>query len=141
MHDVQPHLPLDKKTSKAKGFGNMASSNALIEIRDRKKKGKFARLLQDKTARGEWVVHMGSGHAEKVGKRWLPMFSQFRPGQPYYKIYFAIRQAAECAALAFFLFVRVTQFVLLAAIYFVWRAYVGRHMPFLEVVSVGSEGG
>ena len=138
MHDMQPHLPLDKKSSKAKGFGDL-HNNALIRIRERRQKqGKYARLLEHKTARGEWVVHMGSEHAERLGKRWMPLFNKFRPGQPYYKVYFAGKQAAECAALAFFLITPVTQFMLLAGIYFVWGGYIWRHMPFLETVSVGS---
>ena len=68
---MQPHLPLDKKSSKAKGFGDL-HNNALIRIRERRQKqGKYARLLEHKTARGEWVVHMGSEHAERLGKRWI----------------------------------------------------------------------
>ena len=141
MHDMQPHLPLDKKSSKAKGFGDL-HSNALIKIRERRqKKGMFARLLETKTARGEWVVHMGSEHAETVGKRWLPLFNKFRPEQPYCSNYLACRQFAECAAIAFFWEAPVAQFISLAVIYFVWSAYIWRHMPFLETVSVGSVGG
>ena len=138
---MQPHRPLDKKASKTKGFGDL-HANAMIKIRERsQKKGMFARLLEQKTARGEWVVHMGSKHAEVVGKRWLPLFNKFRPGQPYCKIYFACRQLAECAAIAFFLIAPVAQFISLAVIYFVWSAYIWRHWPFLETVSVGSVGG
>ena len=129
---------MDKKTSKEKGFG-VTQQNAMIRLREqRQRQGMLTGLLEQKTARGKWVVHMGSKHAEIVEKRWLPLFNKFRPGQPYYKIYFAGKQAAECAALAFLLITPFTQFMLLAVIYFVWAAYIWRHMPFLEMVSVGS---
>ena len=93
-------------------------------------------LLEQKTARGKWVVHMGSKHAEIVEKRWLPLFNKFRPEQPYYRIHFAAKQVAECMVLAFLLTAPVTQMVSVAVIYLFWTGYIWRHMPLLEQVMV-----
>ena len=127
---------MDKKTSKEKGFG-VTQQNAMIRLREqRQRQGMLTGLLEQKTARGKWVVHMGSKHAEIVEKRWLPLFNKFRPEQPYYRIHFAAKQVAECMVLAFLLTAPVTQMVSVAVIYLFWTGYIWRHMPLLEQVMV-----